>query len=181
MRPPETASVVLHSAALFTAQRPDLILTNILQRSLAVNVEMCKLLQAETINISGIVTHIPHLSLKTSDSLIFSNSNKIKGWSYGFFSLMNGSLNIIILITSEDVDFLNLLPLFLQCGSDDNQPTNSSLLQKVPEVTVHARAGNWKINLLFSVSEGTFSTCLQAGLRWQRHLSVSATLLPVCD
>lgn len=62
--------------------------------------------------------------------------------------MMNGNSNFITLITSEDVDFLNLLPLFLQCGVDDDGPTNSSLLHKVPEVTLlKARAGNWKINL----------------------------------
>lgn len=61
---------------------------------------------------------------------------------------MNGSSNFIILITSEDVDFLTFCLRFLQCGRDDNEPANSSLLQKEPEVTLlKARAGNWKINL----------------------------------
>lgn len=80
------------------------------------------------------------------------------------------------------MDFLNLLPSLLQCGIDDNVPTSSSLLQRVPEVTLlKAIAGNWKINLFMLLTEGTFSTCLQAGLRWQRHLSASATSLPVCE
>lgn len=45
-----------------------------------------------------------------------------------FFSLIDGSLNFIILITSEHVDLCE------PC-SDDNGQANSSGLQKLPEVT----------------------------------------------
>lgn len=67
-----------------------------------------------------------------------------------FFSLVNGNLNFIILITSEHVDLLHISPSLLQSVGDDNWPANSSLLHKLPEVTpLKARTGNWKINLFF--------------------------------
>lgn len=67
---------------------------------------------------------------------------------------------------------------FCSCGTDDNEPTNSSRLRKVPDVTpLKARAGNWKINLVVLTDEGNIFYLSVIGLRW--HLSASATLLPV--
>lgn len=75
---------------------------------LAPDVEMCKLLQAETINSFRIVTDPTSVVKDEWLTDFFSSSNEIMRWICGFSSLMNGSSNFIILITSEDVDFLNL-------------------------------------------------------------------------